>query len=313
PTDDIYVYLSQIFGNFRGMFYTNFKTFFCYLFPYEYMGVESGGIGIEYQYPANGVGYDNYVYNAYFDKGIKSNPVMDDYTREAKTKIDALYTAEEIEQWLNLEVTAENKQRVIDFGEAVKEARVYYNNVADPVQQSFLTAGSGEKISALETSLRAVKAHFGIEVKIKGLTYDSDYKKEYFAGETFDLGSLVVIIEYDDGSTEVADPAGLTLVTGVLDTYTRAVSINGNYGGSVYTLRVTVSVTEKPQSPEDSSSSSSSSSEQDSTGSSQSSSTQISSSDGGNGGNVGLIVGISAGAVAVIAAAVVVIFIKKRK
>ncbi len=218
----------------KGFYYANFED---YLYKYTDFGGKVSPLTI--QYPENGTGYDNYVYETYFKTKNTIGVLIEDYTRACKELIES-FDLNTVQSWNTLPVTDENKGMVSEFSESVKLARLYYNNIKDQAQLAFL-GSLGEKLTEVETQLRAVKARFGIKVNVSKLTYEaSGYRSEYTAGETFVMDGLKVTVVYDDNSSELADISKLTLLTTKpLTEYDRYVEIQG-YGK---TLRVSVTVT----------------------------------------------------------------------
>lgn len=218
----------------KGFYYANFED---YLYNYTDFGGKVSPLTVNY--PENGVGYDNYVYETYFKTKNTIGVLIEDYTRECKELIESFDVAL-VKSWNTLPVTDENKLMVSEFSESVKLARLYYNNIKNEAQLAFL-GELGAKLTEVETELRAVKARFGIAVKVSKLTYEaSGYRSEYVAGETFVMDGLKVTVVYDDNSSELADISKLSLLTTKpLTEYDRYVEIQG-YGK---TLRVSVTVT----------------------------------------------------------------------
>ena len=218
----------------KGFYYANFED---YLYKYTDFGGEVSPLTLNY--PENGVGYDSYVYKTYFKTKNTLGVLIEDYTRACKELIES-FDLSTVQSWNTLPVNDENKAMVSEFSESVKLARLYYNNVKNEAQLAFL-GSLGEKLTEIETELRAVKARFGIAVNVSKLTYEEgSYKVEYKAGETFVMDGLKVTVIYDDNSSELADISKLTLLTTApLTEYDRYVQIQG-YGK---TLRVSVTVT----------------------------------------------------------------------
>ena len=234
---------------YKGYFYTNFET---YLYNFSsYVREESNLI---LNYPANGVGYDNYLYSLYFGERNVTDILPEDETRECITLITEMESAEEVKGWLQLENTEENKAIIEAFSVKVKAARQYYNNATQKEGQAqFVSAEMGEKLLAVEAALREVKAHFGIVSLISDIrtTSASTHKTSYLVGETFDMTGLVVEIVYDDYSTEIADSSKLVLKTGALSKYDRYVvltypTLDANGNETLKEFRISVTVTSEP-------------------------------------------------------------------
>ena len=197
---------------YKGLYYTNFET---ELLDYTHYGNKQSSLTI--YYPANGVGYDNYIYGSYFGVKTVTAIAKTDATRGLIAAIAALKSPDEVRAWK--QQSASNtaaKQEVIAFASQVQAARMAYNNVAvDANQIAFLSAEEVQKLADVELAVREVKKHFNIPVNISYLRVDetSTHRSEYEVGEIFDMTGLVVRIIYEDGSTEIADASKLTLVT----------------------------------------------------------------------------------------------------
>lgn len=155
-------------------------------------------------YPENGQGYTNYVYSRYFDKVTVSEEVMDDATRALKKEIESLLSVEEINAWNSLTVNGENRATVQAFSDKVKAAHASYNNITGAKQLELLGSDNVARLLAVENALKPVKERFGITAKATTLTIsgESTHKTKYTEGETFDMTGLVIVVTYDDYSTE---------------------------------------------------------------------------------------------------------------
>lgn len=275
---------------YRGYYYTNFET---YIFNFtDYIREESY---LVMNYPVNGVGYDTYLYCLYFGTRNVTEILPENETRECIDLIrNVLPSAAEVESWTQLAVTEENKAMVMRVSDNVKTARQYYNNaMKKDGQQQFISDELAEKLTAVESKLRAVKAHFGIVSKISSVSAaeSSTHRTEYTVGETFDMTGLVVEIVYDDYSTEIAGESQLTLVTGALGKYDRYVVVRYNatdVNGEAIEEEVRIMVTVKAKANSDSSDTSGDSSNtEDSSGFGDSSS--VDSSTNSSGDNQGTV------------------------
>lgn len=197
---------------YKGLYYTNFEN---ELLDYTQYGNKQSSLTI--YYPANGVGYDNYIYGSYFGVKTVTAIAKTDATRGLIAAIAALKSPDEVRAWKQQSASnAAAKQEVIAFASQVQAARMAYNNVAvDANQIAFLSAEEVQKLADVELAVREVKKHFNIPVNISYLRVDetSAHRSEYEVGEIFDMTGLVVRIIYEDGSTEIADASKLTLVT----------------------------------------------------------------------------------------------------
>ncbi len=192
--------------SFRGMFYNNFID---YVLEYtdEVSSIASGNVStLSMTYPKNGVGYDNYLYRKYFSVRKQSVHVLTDEARTVKENLESV-DLDEISAWLNsaFAVNDDNRDKVVEFSNLIKETHRLYNNVSgDKNQLSLINQGEDNslKLSKIEEELRKVKAKFDIENVIKYASFGGDYKKNYVEGETFDMTNLIITIHYDDYSTE---------------------------------------------------------------------------------------------------------------
>lgn len=264
------------------MYYTNFQNEFL---NYSHLITPSQKSNLKIQYPANGKGYDNYVYGRYFGTAVVFEEIMDDTTRELKQTIDS-WDKERVESWQTAPITDELKAEVEAFSTQVKEAHGSYLSIKSQTQLSFLGEESVQKLFSIEEILRPIKIRFGIPSFVSKLKLDSSstHKTEYKAGERFDMSGLKLILEYDDYSTAEADMNKVIIVDDrALTVYNSYVTLRHTESGK--TIDVAIKVTEGSENTE-------------------------------TGGNVGMIVGIvlgCVGAVGAIAAVVVVLLLRKKK
>ncbi|MDE6613688.1 MAG: hypothetical protein K2K28_03960, partial [Clostridia bacterium] len=218
--------------------------------------------------------------------------LIDDTTR-AFIKAVKSFNIDTVKSWNDLEVNEANKAMVSEFSESVKAAHALYNTILEEAQLAFITDGDTnylEKLYAVEEELKPVKTRFGITAKVTSLSLspDSTHKTQYNEGEKFDMTGLVLIVNYDDFTTSIADLSKITLASGSdgeLTALDRYVTLQG-YG---VTVRLSITVTEGGE-------------------------------NGGNGGgtksNTGLIVGCVVGGVcfaAAVAVAVVLVLLWRKK
>lgn len=227
----------------NGLFYANFNTL---LVNYTKMVGETSNMTISF--PENGTGYDNYIYSTYFGKTISLGVVMDDTTRDAISAIEGLESVETVRSWLSWEVNDTNLTQLQEAIELVKEARRLYNNISGKDQLAYISGDLVTKLTDIETIMRDLKQKFGIKLVISDIKANTDYKKDYVEGDTFDLNGLILTIVYDDGSTELADLSKLTLISPLdgLTRYDAEVKFSYQYGDSTsdtYTVRIKVNVT----------------------------------------------------------------------
>ena len=157
-------------------------------------------------YPENGTGYTNFIYNNYFGVKEVGEEVMDNTTRALKKEIESFLSVEEISAWNSLEVNDSNKAIVQAFSDRVKNAHASYNNITSARQIELLNedADNVARLLAVENALKSVKERFGITARATTLSIsaESSHKTVYKEGDLFDLTGLVIIVTFDDYSTE---------------------------------------------------------------------------------------------------------------
>ena len=270
-------------SGFNTLYYTNFYYPIFNFLPELIRDAQVSPLTIGY--PSNGNGYTNYVFSHFFGRSVDLGELMDDNTRALIALIDS-FDIELIKSWNNIEVNDANKKMVAEFSEKVKAAHAMFNNLASAKQREFLGDNRAQKLSDVEEVLKPLKAKFGVPVNISmvSVASTSKHRTEYKVGETFDLTGLVIEVVYDDYTSElISDTSAVTLrTTGALHSYDIFVSLE--YKG--FTFRASITVTEGDE---------------------------VHGEDGGS-SNLGLILGLSIGGAAVLAAAVAVaiILIKKK-
>jgi len=235
---------------YRGYYYANFET---YLYNYSSFVKEPSPLTIHY--PSNGKGYTNHVYNLYFGTKNVMGALMEDNTRLCVKTIEGMYDVHAIESWMNWEVNDENKAIVEAFSETVKNTRLLYNNaMKDETQIPFISEKHERKLLDVETALRAVKAKFGVLVKVSEikLSEETAHKSEYKVGDTFDTTGLVITVVYDDYSLDTITGDEVTLITGKLTKYTKYIEVS--YEGKKTRIAVSVLTEVTPPETDDSSS-----------------------------------------------------------
>lgn len=213
-------------------YYSNFNTLFVNYI--EMVGEKSSMI---INRPTNGVGYDNYVYSRYFGTVNYTGIVMDDTTRAFLNTMDNFVSDDVLRAWEEKVAQGDftsYKDDVKAFSAIVKEARRLYGNIKDDAQKDYIDDDVVSRLETVENRMRSIKKSYGIAVEISNLKVDlSSYKSTYKAGEKFDMTGLIITIVYDDGSTEIADSASLTLVTTEeLQTYYNDVEVIYTYIGA---------------------------------------------------------------------------------
>lgn len=239
-------YYDNSITGFNSLYYCNFEDeFIKHAGLEEMLGIESTPSQLTIHYPANGVGYDNFVFSRYFGSSVITEELIDDTTRALKEMIEGFESAQTVSGWNTLEVNAENTAMVKAFADNVKEAHRQLNNISDETQLSLLGSDNIEKLTAIESALKTVKSRFGIAVSVDSLkvSANSAHKSEYVSGEKFDLTGLLIIITYNDYSTETVDASGFKISSRYdreLTSLDRYVVVEG-YGK---TVQVAIKVTE---------------------------------------------------------------------
>lgn len=205
-------------------YYANFNTLFV-----NYIDMVGEKSNLIMNYPANGVGYDNFVYSRYFGTKNTTGVLMNDETRQFITLVDGFVSSEEIQKWATAANGGDKEtyaSAVREFSDCVKEARRIYSNTTSAEQLAFIPAEKVEKLTATETALRPVKKAYGITAKFVSSRYEGNFKSVYNAGEKFDITGLKVYAVYDDYSEEEIPQSSLRLLTtGELTQYHKSVDV----------------------------------------------------------------------------------------
>lgn len=230
---------------FYSLYYTNFGDRMLYHTNNVTLTPEMHIESLTLVYPSNGTGYDNYVFGNYFSSKIIVAEMIDDTTRLVKTLIEGFMSPEEVKQLNSLAVTAENRQTVSAFSEEVKRAHGLLNTVLGEIQRGFI-GEEIEKLAEIEAELKTVKARFDISPAVASVEVDasSSYKREYKTGEKFDKTGLVLLITFDDYSTELVSDVTKINVTAA---YEDGLTVLDRYVVVSYsnlTAKVNVHVTE---------------------------------------------------------------------
>lgn len=273
------------------LYYRNFENSFV---NYSTIAEAPARSALQIVYPVNGTGYDNYVFARYFGLKTAGTEVMEEDTNGFRTAMDDLTAqygediATKVGGW-----TASNtdKAAVESFSDIIKNAHRMYNNIKTQSQIDILNEGKEGNyyynlLASVESALKPVKEAFGIAVKVDSIELgaDSNYKTEYKEGEAFDKTGMVILVTYDDYSTQIITADQIKVISDYAESLTELDKyVMIEYEGS--TLRVPVNVTPGGVKPD--------------------------------GDNTGLIIGCVCGGVgllAIIAGAVVlVLFLKKKK
>ena len=290
--------------SYNSFFYINFGvgtylTTHAVKYPGDSIGADVT-FDLKIEYPSNGIGYDNFIYNGFFGTNktvLEEQP--EDSTRTLKNMIESFeYSVEVISGWKQGTVSRETVEA---FSETVKQAHILYNGLRSEAQRAFVTQANIDKMFEVEDALKTVKPLFGLAPSIESVTVASGsaHRSAYTEGERFSTDGLKILVRYDDQTTEEIDAAGNFQLA---SSYDRALRVSdrtvrlqgvGAYAGRTVGISITVSrnTTPVPEPP---------------------------SGDNGNGGakiSGGVIAVIVVGAVVLLAAAAVatVLVLKKRK
>lgn len=226
----------------NSFFYMNFLGYMSDCAP-TYPG-DSAYIGttnnLVINYPANGKGYDNFIYSHYFGTKVVLDEMLEDNTRTLIAMLQDLPEASEVATWTTANKT---KDEVVSFSATVKQAHIYKNGLS-ATQAALVEATLLEKIPQIEAALKSVKSAFGIAVNISSCAISaSDYKTTYAVGETFKLDGLKVKVTYDDYSEEIIDAVGNFVLSEnynrplrATDNMVELVGIN-DYAGATFSVR----------------------------------------------------------------------------
>ena len=240
---DIAAYLSAATGqeaSWHSMYYANFVL--NVVDHYSELGGQTPTT-VTIAYPSNGIGYDNFIYMLYSGSVATLGEKVDDNTRafiELMDGIDVNY----VKSLANLPVTEENKTEVLRVSELIKEAHLKYNSAPTSKQIEEMGAERIAKLLEIEEILKPIKPKFGIEVKPYSIELDasSTHKTQYKAGETFDKTGMVLIVTYDDYSTEIITDLSEVILgsaySGPLTIYRTSVSLE--YKGISFPVSITV-------------------------------------------------------------------------
>lgn len=216
---------NTLIPQFYSMYYANFEDHFA---KYTYGDTEND---LVLYTPANGVGYDNFVYKNYFpsENRVSLGVMMDNVTRAAIKAISAL-DAQKAKAWLSSAVDEGERKQIEEYIELVATAISYRERVTDETQIAFLDEG-GEggnlaKLSEIESVLLQVIRKYSLPLSISRVTYLDTYKKNYKVGEKFDMTGLEIVLHYSNGLSEICDPSAVTLLTDrALTVYDRAIYV----------------------------------------------------------------------------------------
>lgn len=245
------VLLTEVaFGNsgYYNLYYNNFNDAFALHYD-SLEGATATGATLRIHRPSNGIGYDNLVFANYFTSVVDLGELIEDAAYNLKTMIesDDFLSVEEVKGWLNWDVNDDNnKKTVSEYSELVKSAHQLYNSIRSEKQLELVGAENIAKMFAIEAELKPVKKKFNVPYKPVTLSVsaDANYKTQYKEGERFNPAGLILVITYDDETTEIADMSKVTLSSSfdralkVLDVY-----VEYNYVENGTSVRVRVPVT----------------------------------------------------------------------
>ncbi len=203
PSGDPTLYLDEESGWAMGLFYTNFKG---YLHDAVNAGTmkpveDSVDFGLKLTYPDNGVGYDTPIWRSFFSTRERSGYAAEYNTNRTIEAIAALPSFTDI---------AEAKASGIAAVKALSEERVQparrlYNRITSTQQLALVT--DYDELLSVEKAIRDARAELGAKAEISEfvLVKHPD-KTKYVGGERFDGTGMLLKVVYDDASEhEVTD------------------------------------------------------------------------------------------------------------
>ena len=229
----------------NSFYFRNFVDSIVNYVPYQPHTSATSVSTLSILYPANGTGYDNYIYKMYFGNKVVLDEMPEDDTRTLKSMLEGFVSADEVSTWTTANKT---KDEVQEFSDSVQEAHRLYNNLKTDVQRDYVGEENIAKLFAIEDALKPVKQAFGIQLTVRSVTLDSSstYRTEYVEGEMFDMTGLKLRITYSDFSEEVIDASGNfvleTSYNRALRATDEAVTLEGTgaYEGRLISVKVTV-------------------------------------------------------------------------
>ncbi len=272
-----------------GLFYSNFNY---YAAQSIYVGTD---YGLTLHRPANGAGYGNRIWTAFFKTVDLTENAPNDTTRQLRAELQALPAAEELRAQLS-----GDKDKLKEYSEGtIQPLRKRYNAIGLADQYSVI-AKEYENFLAIEAMLREERNKLGENIVIEEVVIATRPNTSYYIGETFDTTGMVVKAIYTDTSEVVIGEDEYTVSN--LNPLTAAdTQIIITYGD--FECKLNILVTEKPIEPDPDDNPDPDDGEEDPP------------ADDGDKSNLGLIIGLSvAGAVVVAGAAIAaVLIVRKRK
>ncbi|MCI9518567.1 MAG: leucine-rich repeat protein [Clostridia bacterium] len=148
--------------------------------------------GLKITYPENGVGYDNLVWEGFFETRETSAYAADALTISVNNAIASMPASSAIEAVASLSALEE-------LSRTVKEARRLYNTVTDAKQLELVDY---DMLKNAESAVRAARSRLGAPAKVSSLKIAQMPNLRYYVGENFDKTGMKVIAVYDDTSEE---------------------------------------------------------------------------------------------------------------
>ena len=184
PVDGVSVYD-------QGIFYSNFVK-------YVLFAVSPNFDWLTIYRPANGRGYDNFIWKLYFKNAEMTDLAMDDASRAFTDMVGELKTVETLAS--ELAAATDKLTFLRDYSEeSVQPVRKAYNAITLADQRGLLQ-DVYKKLLAVEAFLREERGKLGDTITIVTVTATSPDKYVYYVGEEFDEKGITVEAVYSDNS-----------------------------------------------------------------------------------------------------------------
>ena len=221
---DMYLILSMSGSIASEKYYANFKDYAAKKIFAGKDGVKGiEDFGLTLRCPENAIGYDGYIYSAYFSTVERTPLIADDTARNAQAAIEKLPTPEAIRA-----LSASETQTWKDYRALVSAAREAYN-IVNAVQSQFVK--NSDTLYEVETAMRERAKDFGETVTQNRLIISQmPDKMAYLRGEKFDPAGMVLLLVWSDGSREVISDSEYTIYNGdalSMDNPTVIIEFNG--------------------------------------------------------------------------------------
>lgn len=175
----------------QGIYYSNFVQYVIY-------AVSPNFDWLTIHRPANGRGYDNYIWKLYFKNAVMTEYAQDDASRAFETMVGELKTVETLAS--ELAQAADKLAFLRDYSEeSVQPVRAAYNAITLADQRGLLQ-DAYQKLLAVEAFLREERGKLGDAIAIVGINVTNPSKMLYYVGEEFDDAGITVEAVYADGS-----------------------------------------------------------------------------------------------------------------